>query len=453
MNVKITTNFLGMKTIASKLPTNLGAAAGLRATTALLAVLVASTMPVSVGGELRAQSSVGPTFSQTGPAAEAYGAAQNYPIPERGRGLAGLPQELLVGLHSHYDQVRPVRAVPTSDAPSPLKRAPRQITPVYAYDGRIKSIADYLSSHPATGLLIARDDTILYEHYQYARTDRDRFASWSMAKTVLGLLVGIAVSEGAIGSLDDVASKYVPELRDTEYGATPIRALLQMSSGVLFIENYQPGDDVSKLGAAVFAPDGVGGLEVLKRFNTRVAPPGTRFNYSSADSEVLGLVLRRAVGMTLTEYLSTRIWKKLGAEADAAWDVDSTGQEITFCCMVATLRDWARLGLMLANDGAWNGQQIVPRQWILDATTTTSDSYLAPGGQMATIGYGYQVWISPGERRRFSLQGIRGQVMVVDPLSRLVLVHTAVRLNAAPGPANVELAALITAVIAQYGLR
>jgi CubicO group peptidase (beta-lactamase class C family) len=367
--------------------------------------------------------------------------------------MGGMPQELLVGLHSHYDQVRPVRAVPTSSTPSPLKRAARQVTPIYAYDGRVKTINDYLAGHPTTGLLIARDDTILFEHYQYARTDRDRFASWSMAKTVLGLLVGIAVSEGAIGSIDDPASKYVPELQGTEYGATSLRAFLQMSSGIGFIETYQPDDDVSKLAAALFAPNGQGGLAAVKQFNTRVAPPGTRFNYSSADSEVLGLVLSQAVRMPLTEYLSTRLWKKLGAEADAGWDVDPTGQEITFCCMVATLRDWARLGLMLANDGAWNGQQIVPRQWILDATTAAPDSYLAPGGQMPSIGYGYQVWLSPGERRRFSLQGIRGQVMLVDPAAKLVVVHTAVRLNAAIGPANFELSSLLAAVIAQYVLK
>jgi len=121
--------------------------------------------------------------------------------------------------------------------------------------------------------------------------------------------------------------------------------------------------------------------------------------------------------------------------------------------MVATLRDWARLGLMLANDGACNGQQIVPRQWILDATTAAPGSYLAAGGQMATIGYGYQVWLSPGERRRFNLIGIRGQLMMVDPVARLVLVHTAVRLNASSGPANLELSALATAVLAQYGLK
>ena len=192
------------------------------------------------------------TFSKSGPSADAYGAGIDYPVPERTRPLAGMPQEFLVGLHSHWDRYRPLREVPTSDAASTLKRAARPIVPIYPWDNRVKTIADYVADHPVTGLLVARGDTILYEHYQYGRSDRDRMASWSLAKTVVGLLVGIAVSEGAIASVDDAASRYVPELADTRYGATPIRALLQMSSGMAFSETYQPGDDVSKMGEAVF---------------------------------------------------------------------------------------------------------------------------------------------------------------------------------------------------------
>src|SRR6185436_16879748 len=125
-----------------------------------------------------------------------------------------------------------MREVATSAAPSLLKRRDRPVVPGYVYNNRLNTITDYLSRHPATGFLIARGDTILYEHYQYGRTDRDRMTSWSMAKTVLGLLVGIAVSEGAIKSIDDPAANYVPELAGSEYGATSIRAFLQMSSGV-----------------------------------------------------------------------------------------------------------------------------------------------------------------------------------------------------------------------------
>jgi CubicO group peptidase (beta-lactamase class C family) len=367
--------------------------------------------------------------------------------------MDNLPQEFMVGLHSHYDLYRAMRPVPTSIPASVLKRQSAQIAPVYGYDGRIKTLANYLADHPVTGLLIARSDEILFEHYQYGRTDHDRFTSWSMAKTVVGLLVGIALEEGAIRSIDDRASAYVPELAGTEYGATPIRALLQMSSGIAFTETYQRGDDINKLSYDLFAPNAPGAIAAVKRFNTRVAPPGTKFNYSSADTEVLGLVLRGATRTTLADYLSTRIWKKLGAEADAAWDVDPTGQEIAFCCMVATLRDWARVGLMLANDGFWNGQQIVPHQWVIASTTVSPDSYLAPGRLSPILGYGYQTWISAGERRRFSLIGIRGQSILIDPVSKMVLVHTAVRLNAAGGPSGVELAAVWYAVLAQYGPR
>jgi CubicO group peptidase (beta-lactamase class C family) len=112
-------------------------------------------------------------------------------------------------------------------------------------------------------------------------------------------------------------------------------------------------------------------------FNTRDVAPGTRFAYASSESEVLGFVVSRAVRMPLADYLSTRIWQKLGAESDAAWAIDPTGQETGYCCFIAVLRDWARLGLMLAHDGAWNGQQIVSRQWLLDSTTVSPrDGYL-----------------------------------------------------------------------------
>jgi CubicO group peptidase (beta-lactamase class C family) len=413
--------------------------------------MAAAATILLIAGPAGAQTPAGPKFSDTGPDANAYGAAQHYPMPEKGRRLGVVPQDQLVGFYSHFDLVRTLRPVPKADPVSVLRRAPVEILPVYGYDGRVKTIADYLHDHPVTGLLIARGDTILYEHYQYARTDRDRFMSQSMAKTVVGMLIGIALSEGAIKSLDDPVSAYVPELAGTEYGTTPIRALLQMSSGISYRETYQPDDDSTKLGLALFPADAPGAVAAVKQFNSRAAPPGTKFNYASADTEVLGLVLSRATHMTVADYLSARIWKKLGAEADAAWATDPQGQEIAFCCMVATLRDWARFALMLANDGQWNGQQIVPRQWVLDATSAAPGSRLAPGVLSPILGYGYQTWISAGERRRFSLIGIQGQTILVDPVTKMVLVHTAVRLNAASGPANVEIAALWYAVLAQYG--
>lgn len=399
----------------------------------------------------------GPVFSDTGPDAEAYGASKGYPVPSV-EYPPGFGQEFMVGTYSNFDKVHPMRTVPKPATPSILKRAASEIVPVYHYDGRQKAITDYLDTHPVTGLLIARGDTILFEHYRYGRSDRDRLLSNSMAKTITALLVGIAISEGAIRSIDDTAAAYVPELAGTEYGATPLRALLQMSSGVAFSETYQPEDDIIKLHKALLGNQPVGAVTALRQFNTREAAPNTRFAYASSETEILGLVVSRAVKMPLADYLATRIWQKLGAESDAAWAVDRpTGQEVAYCCFIATLRDWARLGLMLANDGSWNGHQIVPRQWLLDATSLDIRS-VPPGSYLRNTiarswGYGYQVWLLPGERRMFLLLGISGQALFVDPQSKLIMVQTAVRKLPIGDPKAPESMALWYAVVSQFGHR
>jgi CubicO group peptidase (beta-lactamase class C family) len=335
----------------------------------------------------------GPVFSDTGPDPEAYGASKGYPVPPY-EYPPGSRQDFLIGTHSHFDKLHAMRTVQKPATQSVLKRSTEEIVPLYHYDGRQKAISDYLDTHPVTGLLIARGDTILFEHYRYARSDRDRLLSNSMAKTITGMLVGIAISEGAIRSIDDTAAIYVPELEGTAYGATPLRALLHMSSGVAFRERtYQADEDIFQLHLALLGNDAVGAIAAIRQFDTRDAPPNTRFAYASSETEILGLVVSRAVHMPLADYLATRIWQKLGAESDAAWAIDSTGQEVAYCCFIATLRDWARLGLMLANDGIWNDQQIVPRQWLLDATVVPRGSYIyatrlrSPGATAIRSGY------------------------------------------------------------------
>jgi CubicO group peptidase (beta-lactamase class C family) len=363
-----------------------------------------------------------PRFVQGGPDAADYGASKSYPIGDRATCSRSV---FLIGCHSHFDQVYEGRLVHRAATPSPLHRAAQEPAISYEYEGQNLNLDDYLARNPATGLLIARGDTILIERYQYARHDRHRLTSWSMAKTVTAMLVGIAIAEGRIRSVDDSAAAYVPALASTEYGRTSLRHLLQMSSGVRFIEEYTGKDDVARLSADTYRQIGSGGIEAVRHFNLRTAPPGTKFYYASVETQVLGLVLRSAVGRTLAEYLQEKIWEPIGAEADATWLVDRAGQEATYCCMNAVLRDYARLGLLLAHDGNWRGRQIIPTAWIEDATR------VRPGQpQPSTGGYGYQVWILAGERRMFALRGVRGQAIYVDPASRLVMVHTAVRKQA-----------------------
>jgi CubicO group peptidase (beta-lactamase class C family) len=390
----------------------------------------------------------GPVLSNTGPDAALYGAAAGFPL---GTPTTASQPAHLVGTYSHFDELFSSRTVRRATTPWLFKRA---VEPAISYSFRSErlSIEDYLGRNPTTGLLIAKDDTILYEHYQYARTDRDRFLSQSMAKTVTAMLIGIAVSEGKIRSIDDLASAYVPALANTEYGRTPILDLLHMSSGVAFTEDYGGRDDVAQLSRDLFVKPGKDPIASVAQFNTRVAPPGTKWHYASVETEILGLVLRAATGESVADYLHDRIWDAIGTEADASWAIDSTGQEVTFCCFNATLRDYARLGRLLAHDGAWEGRQLIPRQWLLDATTVQpTDGYLAPGTATPYFGYGYQVWILPGQQRRFALIGIRGQMILVDPASKLVMVHTAVRQNPSAPASNAETVALWSAVIEQLG--
>jgi CubicO group peptidase (beta-lactamase class C family) len=390
----------------------------------------------------------GPVFSDTGPDAAAYGVAAGFPVGTR---MTASQPGNLVGTYSHFDEVIPSRVVRRATTPWLFKRAPEP-TISYNFGPDRLSIETYLGRNPTTGLLIARDDTILYEHYQYARTDRDRLLSQSMAKTITAMLIGIAVSENKIKSIDDLVAAYVPGLAATEYGETSIRDLLHMSSGVAFSELYDGHDDVTKLGRDLFGEPGKDPIASVAQFNTRTAPPGTQWHYASAETEVLGLVLRAAIGEPVADYLHDRIWSAIGTEADASWVMDGTGQEVTFCCFNATLRDYARLGRLLAHDGTWEGRQLIPQQWLLDATTVPPASgYLAPGTATPYFGYGYQVWILPGAQRRFALVGLRGQMILVDPASKLVMVHTAVRKNISDRASNAETMALWRGVVEQFG--
>jgi CubicO group peptidase (beta-lactamase class C family) len=172
-----------------------------------------------------------PVFSDTGPDAATYGAAAGYPLGTR---ATATQLDQLVGVYSHFDQIYTSHRISAATTPWHFKRSPEPSI-AYNFDSQRLTIADYLKRNPVTGLLIAKNDTIVYEHYQYSRTDRDRFLSQSMAKTIVAMLVGIAVSEGRIKSIDDLASTYVPGLAGTEYGNTSIRALLNMASGVAFL--------------------------------------------------------------------------------------------------------------------------------------------------------------------------------------------------------------------------
>lgn len=386
----------------------------------------------------------GPSFSQTGPDAELHGSARGYPL--------GTPAQrnrppFMVASYSHFDALLPVDVVRAAGEPSPLQRSCAPLAVRYRHDGEPHTLDDYLARHPVTGFLLAKAGTILIERYQYGRSDSDRFTSQSMAKTVMAMLLGIAVSEGKIASLDDVASLYVPALKGSAYGETRLRDLLRMGSGVAFSEDYLGQDDNTKLNIALRRRDSPGLAPLLAKYETREAQPGTRFHYASSESMVLGLVLASATGRRLADYASEKLWSRIGAEADAAWGIDPKGEGLGSCCFNARLRDYARLALTLANDGGG----IVPEAFVREATTAAPDTPFAPRRATPYHGYGYQTWLFPGPRRMFALLGIHGQAIFVDPRSKLVMVHTAVRLKASQDPQARELVSLWLALVRNLG--
>ena len=357
------------------------------------------------------------------PHAERLGSAQGYPAAPDIANFVDEPYR--VGTWSAGDTVpgAPVRKVPRGESVSPLQ--PMAQPPVLRYRFRNLgyTLDEYLDRQRVTGLLILKNGQVVTERYRYARSADSRFLSFSMAKSVISLLVGAAVERGAIASLDDPAEKYAKELAGSAYGGTPIRALLRMASGVRFSERYDGNDDISRLSRAGMG-NAPGTLAVLRGLGDRAAAPGERFAYSSAETMVLGLVLRGATGRDVSSLTSEWLWQPLGAEREAFWVLSGDGFERAYGFFNATLRDWGRLGAMLAAGGKVGDRQVVPRDYVLDATEAERQPRaFKPGVATRTAGYGYQFWLYPSS---FALQGVYGQAIFVQPSSGIVMVHTAV---------------------------
>jgi CubicO group peptidase (beta-lactamase class C family) len=360
------------------------------------------------------------------PDEELLGKAEGYPVCPLDDANLG-PDRCLVGLFSHFDQVYPARKVSRGGPVHQLARAATE--PVISYvmsDGRRWGVDDFLEHNRTMGLLILKGDRILVERYQYDRTAQQRFHSQSIAKTAVAMLVGIALQEGKIRSIDDLAQDYVPALADSPYGKTSLRYLLTMSSGVKYHETYQPGDDNQILTARTYKQQSAGGVDILAPFASREreVPAGTRFYYASSETVTLALALRAAVGVPLADYLSEKVWKPMGAEADASWLIDAAGFEVGFVGLNVTLRDYGRLGLLLANEGAVEGKQIVPAAWVR-AMTSADAPHLRFGAALEVAGYGYQTWLIDPREPYFALFGIRGQGIFIDPATKLVVVFVA----------------------------
>ena len=383
------------------------------------------------------------------PDEQQLGKSAGYPVGNRANWF--YDESVRVGSFSNLDSLLPHNTLRKAATPLPLPAAASQPRIEYQFEGRRLALDDFLARQRVTGLLLIRNGEVLVERYQYDRTPAHRFVSHSMAKSIVSIAVGMALAEGKIASLDDRVAKYEPKLAGIPYGETSIRSLLRMSSGVAFKEVYDGDDDVKRLAVA---RNTHGSIAALRMFGAREAEQGTRFHYASSETVVLAVLLRAVTGMTLSAYLTDRLWQPMGAEADATWIKSPDGVETGSGSFNATLRDYGRLGVLLANGGAIGGRQIVPQDYLLEATDWhRQPQAFAPGRATPFFGYGYQFWTFPGERRRFALLGVYGQSIFVDPELKLVMVVTAAARNASVGkePFARERSAVWRGVVGKYG--
>lgn len=365
------------------------------------------------------------------PDEERLGKSLGYPL---GDAATWYGNPYRVGSWSALDRVPGIlgRTVARAQAPSALPHAAQAPAISYRYRNIAYTLDEYLERQRVTGLLVLKNGEIVAEHYRYGRRDDARFISFSMAKSVTSLLVGIAQARGHIASLDDPAEKYVPALAGSPYGATTVRQLLRMSSGLTFSERYDGKDDISRLSRASSGAAGADTpVQVLRSITDRHAPAGEKFVYASAETDVLGRVLAGATGRNVTELTREWLWQAMGAEHDAFWRIGVDAQEQAYGAFNASLRDWGRLGLLLANDGKVQGpdgvRQVLPLDYLLDATDPARQPLaFRPRRATAYFGYGYQFWLFPMRERSFGMQGIHGQTLFVQPASGIVLVMTSV---------------------------
>lgn len=306
-----------------------------------------------------------------------------------------------------------VRALPNE--PRPLDRL------VVVSNGVTYDFCDYVSRNRVAALLVIRDGCIAVEHYEFGHEPATRWVSMSMAKSISTTLVGAAIRDGFISSVDAPITAYLPELTGSGYGSATIRHVLQMTSGVRWDDTHtDPASDRRHMLELQIEQQPSTILRYVSS-RPRVATPGTLWNYSTGETHIVGALLHAALGRWLSDYLSERIWAPFGMEWDATWWLESPGGlEVAGAGISATLRDYGRFGLFMLGEGVIDGRRILPENWVRDATS--------PRPLNGTrLDYGYMWWPVPASDgsfadRAFSARGIFGQYTYVNPAAGLVIV-------------------------------
>jgi CubicO group peptidase (beta-lactamase class C family) len=301
------------------------------------------------------------------------------------------------------------RVVPAGGTPSVLPPGPPLALPL--------DIDAYMQGQRSAALMVLHNGQVRLERYGLDFDSEGRWTSFSVAKSLTSTLVGMAVRDGYIKSMDDKVSDYIAEMKGSAYDDVSIRQLLTMTSGVAWNENYDdPKSDVAQFNNHK-PKDGEDAVVSYLRKLPRAVPAGTRWLYSTGETNLVGVLVARATKKTLSDYLSEKIWRPAGMAQQATWILSKTGQEISGCCLQAATQDFARFGQFILNGAQINGQPTLPEGWLSEATSARIGTG-EPGR-----GYGYQWWTYDGGS--FAARGIFGQGIFIDPARKLVIASNA----------------------------
>ena len=330
--------------------------------------------------------------------------AQHFGPPTRF--LFWTPKQKVAGFRN-IASIFATRTIQAGDEALPLPATRRQVRRLsYRVDGATFDMNDFMAHNHVVGLIALKDGVIRLERYAAGNDENSLWVSFSVAKSVVSMLIGAAIADGYIASVDEPVTDYLPRLKGSAYDETSIRDLLQMASGVAWNEDYaDPESDVNNL------PPNLVDLYRMLRAKPRVAAAGDVFNYNTAETNLVGALLRAAIGNNLATYLEHKMWLPFGMQADANWMTHGVGGgELGGCCISATLRDYARIGLFALADGVLaDGTRVLPEGWMQSSTEPSR----------AFPGYGYLWWLEDGP---YSALGIFGQTIFVDPVRNVVIV-------------------------------
>ncbi|MBU2039615.1 MAG: beta-lactamase family protein [Gammaproteobacteria bacterium] len=323
--------------------------------------------------------------------------------------------DIQVNTFRNIDRLFPTRTVARGDTVSGLPVSSRPLQDFsYTVDDSTYDLYDVLSLNRVGGMIIIHNGEIMFETYQLGNDEHTHWMSMSVAKSMTATLIGAAIHDGAINSIDDPIVTYLPRFQGSAYDGVTVRNLLQMTSGVAWNETYtDPASDRRSMLEAQIGQQPGAILDLMASL-PRAAAPGSVWNYSTGETQVAGALVQAAIGKPVAEYLSEKIWSPMGMQADANWWLESPdGLEIGGSGLSTTLRDYARFGLFMLNDGVINGERVLPEGW-MDAASTPK----TVAGE--TVDYGYMLW--PLHGRSYAAEGIFGQYVFVDPDTHLVVV-------------------------------